>query len=155
MAVCCSWLASCCRLRAVRQIDRLFTTSSGMRSALWHVCTASTCCLKLSISDKRCYKRTVTLSIHKDIPHISSAYWVAFQASFKPYFILKSYIQVQQYDIGCDIAWLNICLKLHPVEQKCHSDLPLINVNVSPICHIFGQNFRSLHPKKMKIYQRD
>lgn len=53
MVVCCSWLASCCRVWAVRQIGRLASTSSGSLRALWHCCTATTCCLKPSISTKR------------------------------------------------------------------------------------------------------
>lgn len=56
IATCCSWLASCCKRNAVRQIARLAITSSGTCNALWHICTACTCCLKLSISAKRRYK---------------------------------------------------------------------------------------------------
>lgn len=55
MATCCNWLASCCRRSAVRQMARLGITSSGTRRALWHSCTAWTCCLKLSMSaNRRC-----------------------------------------------------------------------------------------------------
>lgn len=58
IATCCSWLASCCRRRAVRQIARLGITSSGTCRALWHSCTACTCCLKLSMSaSSRCKPR--------------------------------------------------------------------------------------------------
>lgn len=60
MAVCCSWLASCCRFRAVRQMDKLVTTSSGTLRALWHSCTASTCCLKLSMSANKRWKNKQT-----------------------------------------------------------------------------------------------
>ncbi len=58
MATCCNWLASCCRRSAVRQMARLGITSSGTCRALWHSCTACTCCLKLSISaNRRCKNR--------------------------------------------------------------------------------------------------
>lgn len=58
MATCCKWLASCCRRSAVRQMARFGITSSGTCRALWHSCTACTCCLKLSISaNSRCKNR--------------------------------------------------------------------------------------------------
>lgn len=63
MAVCCSRLASSCRCRAAWQSGKLVTTSSGIRRALWQICTAWTFGLSDSISDNKCWKCEFTFYI--------------------------------------------------------------------------------------------